>query len=216
MASVVAESSPPETRTTAGDPDSGTGSAARDVAPEQLVQLHLEADRQPVREDPVRKLPGLELPVARREQHLAPAVQTLQLHPRAAPLVVGAIADHELELVTCAKAMGREVESAMRLAGARRLDVDDAGHARVHRACVDGTARLERHLESGLAQVRQEGRARLLCERLAPGDAHVPGTRFPRLVHQPRHGAPLPAVERVSRVAVLAAQRATGQADEET
>ena len=57
--------------TTAGVPDSDTGSAARDVTPEHLVQLHLEADRQAVGEDPVRELAGRELLVARREQHLA-------------------------------------------------------------------------------------------------------------------------------------------------
>src|SRR6187402_3366592 len=132
MASVVAESSPPERSTTAGCPANDGLSAAGDVTPDHLVQLHLETHRKPVLEDPVGKPGRGELLKARREKHLAACVQALVEHALPAPVVVRAVADHELELVAGAQAMHRQVEVTPVLARARRLDVDDAGDARVH------------------------------------------------------------------------------------
>ncbi len=86
IASDVAESIPPESE----HDGRRSGQRALDqrpgvVAPEHLVQLHLEAHRQAVGEDPVGELAGRELLVARREQHVAAGVQALVLaQPRAA------------------------------------------------------------------------------------------------------------------------------------
>src|SRR6185436_14113601 len=88
--------------------------------------------------------------------------------------------------------------------------------AHVDLARVDRTAGLERDLEAGLAQHPEEREAAALCERLTAGDAHETRARLARLIDEPGYSAPFAAVERVGGVAVSAAQRATGQADEES
>src|SRR4029077_14800330 len=95
MARAVAESRPPESSTTAGE----RNLLPRHVAPEVLVKLDLEAHRQAVLEDPVRQLPRRLLLVARGEQHRAAGRQRELTQLRAAPLVVGAATDHELDEV---------------------------------------------------------------------------------------------------------------------
>src|SRR6478735_940627 len=95
MASTVAESSPPDSRTTARI----DGLLSRDIAPQHLVKLHLEPYGQAVGEDPVGELPCRQLLCARREQHLAARGEIARCDLRAGPLVVGSIADHELDLL---------------------------------------------------------------------------------------------------------------------
>src|SRR5690606_23413199 len=105
MASTTAESMPPDTRTTAfftcdsiasmGVP----GSAPGLVVPEDLVQLHLEAHRQAVGDDPVGQLARGQLRLAGREQHVAARMDRMLRHHPARPLVVFAAADDELHLV---------------------------------------------------------------------------------------------------------------------
>src|SRR5687768_394541 len=97
MASTAAESSPPGSRITARDVIAFLSSFAGHVAPKHLVQLKLEANRQAIGQDPVRKLARGLLLGAWREQHLAPPGKGRQFV--AAPVVVGAIADHELDLL---------------------------------------------------------------------------------------------------------------------
>ncbi len=58
----------------------------------------------------------------------------------AAPVVVRAIAKHELDLLLGPQQRQLLVAIAVRLARARCLDVDDANHARIHR--IDGIAPL--------------------------------------------------------------------------
>src|SRR5690242_21839058 len=98
IASTVAESRPPDSRTTARTGFIGTSlSFSRHVAPQDLVELELKANRQPVREDPVGELARGQLLGAGTEEHRAARRQLG--HLRAAPLVVSAIADHELDLL---------------------------------------------------------------------------------------------------------------------
>src|SRR6187455_2218958 len=95
MASTVAESSPPDSNTTART----AGLLSRDIAPQHLVKLQLEPHRQAICEDPVGELPCRQLLGARREQHLAACGKAARFDLRPAPLVVGTIADHELDLL---------------------------------------------------------------------------------------------------------------------
>src|SRR3569623_2402475 len=106
MASVTAESMPPESSTTArfcmiflSGKRSDAGLVTGHVAPQQLVQLHLQAYRQPVREYPLGQLSRRELPRDRREQHLALRRDRVLAKNAYRPVVVGAIGQHELHLV---------------------------------------------------------------------------------------------------------------------
>ena len=95
MASTVAESSPPDSNTTAGL----RYSFARDIAPQNLVELQLKAHRQPVGEDPFGEDPwaGLRYSSARTGSGSARTARAPQ--ERLAPLVVLARTDHEFQLV---------------------------------------------------------------------------------------------------------------------
>ena len=98
IASTVAESRPPESSTTAGFMHDGR-SLSRHVAPQHLVELQLEAHRQPVLEDPVGERRRARL--ARSSARTAPgsARQRVLAQVRLAPVVILARADHELHLI---------------------------------------------------------------------------------------------------------------------
>src|SRR5579863_7137079 len=101
-ASAVAESRPPESSTMAG---ARSTSLPRHVAPQELVQLHLQAHRQLVFEDPVGELARGQLLVARREEHGAAPGELQLRQARAAPLVVVASANDELDEVLGSQAL---------------------------------------------------------------------------------------------------------------
>src|SRR5690606_37333053 len=108
MARTTAESMPPETRATAffmgtalcgvAHCRAASGSAPRLVVPEDLVQLHLEAHRQAVGDDPVGQVARLQLALGGREQHVAACGQAVLGDHVARPLVVGTAAQPELDL----------------------------------------------------------------------------------------------------------------------
>src|SRR5215469_7159129 len=116
MARVVAESSPPDSKTTARDVDISSIMTPKQqrrnasferfrllawhVAPQVLVQLDLEAHGQAIREDPVGKIASGELLVARREEHGAALGQRQLRQLGAAPLVIVTVADDELHQVS--------------------------------------------------------------------------------------------------------------------
>src|SRR2546430_4712209 len=68
IASIVAESRPPDNNTTAADPST---LPSRHIAPQVFVQLNLQAHRQPVLEYPVGERARRELLMTRRKQHRA-------------------------------------------------------------------------------------------------------------------------------------------------
>ena len=104
----------------------------------------------------------LDLSPARREQHLAAESGRVLPHDVARPLVVRAIADHDLDGVV--RREQRQVLPAIArfLARGRRFEVDHTRHARVDVRDVDGSAGLERHAETRVAEPREQcGAARL-------------------------------------------------------
>jgi hypothetical protein len=67
---------------------------------------------------------------------------------------------------------------------------------------------------TGIAKALQQGQTALLRQGFAPGDADVVHPEGGHALAQGVHGLALAAVERISRVAIAAAQGATGQAHE--
>jgi hypothetical protein len=208
MASTTAESMPPESRTTAGF----TGQ--RLVVPQELVQLHLEPHRQPVRHDPVGQRARVELVLARREQHLAAFVQAVLGEHRARPVVVGPVAQHELDLVVRRQQFDVRPQVAIDFAGTRRLEVEHPRHPRVDLADADRSRGFQRHRMAGVAQPPQQPDAALLRQRLATGHADMAHALALYLGEDLVDRPPAATVEGVGGVAVLAAQRAAGQAHE--
>src|SRR3984893_263116 len=211
IASTVAESRPPDNNTTAREPST---LLPRHVAPEIFMQLDLQAHRQPVLEYPVGELARRELLMTRRKQHRAAGGKGELAQLAATPLVVAAAADHELDQVPRAQPRQLLIAVAPFLAGTRRLDVDDFRHTRIDTRERHGAAGFQRDPQAGIAQQGQQLRAALLRERFASGHTHE---RRAELAH-PRHDRlrlpPLAAVEGVGGVAILAAQRAAGEAHE--
>src|ERR1700722_880341 len=167
MASTVAESSPPESNTTAGF--TPRASLARYIAPQHLVELQLEAHRQTVGQDPIGERGRRYLRVARREQHLAPLAQGMLLEICLAPVVVLARADHELHLVARGEQSEVPLEISRRLARPRSLHIDHAGNPGVDAGNARCTARLERYPIPRFAQAAQQLYAVRLGQRLSAG-----------------------------------------------
>src|SRR5947207_9142581 len=211
IASTVAESRPPDNNTTAADPST---LLSRHVAPQVFVQLDLQAHRQPVLEYPVCELARRELLMTRRKQHRAAGREGELAQLGATPLVVAAAADHEFHQVPRAQPRQLLIAVAAFLARTRRLDVDDFGHPRIDACERHRAAGFQRHPQAGIAQHGQQLRAALLRERLASGHTDI---RRAELAY-PRHDRiqlpPLPAVEGIGGVAILAAQRAAREAHE--
>src|SRR5215469_14788135 len=228
MARVVAESSPPESKTTARgldicsiialirQPRNASFEHFRlpswHVAPQVLVQLDLEAHRQAIREDPVGEITRGELLVARRKEHGAALRQCHLAELCAAPLVIATVADDELHQVMRREARQLLVAIASFLARAGSLDVHDLHHPRIDVCQCHRAAGLERYPQARIAQRRKQRRAPLLGERLAAGDAYVARGVFLHPRYYRRQLPPLPAVKRISGVAVLTAQWTAGEA----
>src|SRR5262249_16426251 len=167
-----------------------------------------------VGEHPVGGRPRGQLLVARREGHRAARRKRQLAHARPAPLLVAAIADHELHLIVGGELGELAVAVAPLLARAGRLDVDDLDDARIDLGEGHGAAGLERDAESRVTHAFKEPEAALLRERPAAGPAYVARAKPPPPLEDRLLLPPLAAVEGIGRVAVLAAQRAAGEAHE--
>ena len=170
QASAVAESRPPESSTTARAPISARAHCPRDTCAAGSGSAPAGGPRESSR-------PACGREVARGSARTAPdsarpAAATLEL--AAAPLVVGAIAQHELDLLLRPQQRQLLVAVALLLARAGRLDVHDADDARIHllRSPSRRWSRARRGSPasaSALSSARQLG-----CASGSPaGDAHV-------------------------------------------
>src|SRR6266540_2485482 len=188
--------------------------AARFRAPEHLVDLEREPGVEAALEEPAREVLRVHLPPRRREQHRHPLLETVAPNHVRGPAEVLLGADDELHLVMRHEAIEvREVGGD--LAGAGRLHVHDPdrrGRKHVERPLAVG---LYRDLVARGDELLGEARKVLLQERLAAGEEDEP-----RRVSRHRRddlvtGHVRPAVERVCRVAVAAAQVAAREAYED-
>src|SRR6266404_3002467 len=211
IASTVAESRPPDNNTTAAD---ASTLLPRHIAPQVFVQLDLQAHRQPVLEYPVGELARRELLMTRRKQHRAAGREGEVAQLGATPFVVAAAADHELHQVPRAQPRQFLIAVAALLAGTGRLDVDDFGHTRIDARERYRAAGFQRHPQAGIAQHGQQRRAALLRQRLASGHACVRRAELAYPRDDRVRFPPLPAVEGIGSVAILAAQRAAREAHE--
>jgi len=107
------------------------------VIPQQFVQLHLVAHRQALGHDPVGEFAGRDLGVARREQHVAGIGEAVLGDDVARPVEIGAIADHELDLVM--RGQQRQVLPAIarRFQRTGRLDIEHPRNAGINVRDVD-------------------------------------------------------------------------------
>ena len=117
------------------------------------------------------------------------------LERRATPVVVGAIADHEFDLLLRAQQRQLVVAIAVLLARAGCLDVDDPHHARID--CIDrhGAAGLERYPIAGIGQRAQQlhdrlsaPEARRRSRRRSGRRAHAPAREWHRAPTSRRRG----------------------------
>src|SRR5690606_39125725 len=184
------------------------------IAPEILVQLNLKAHGEPLVEYPLRELARFELTGARAEQDRATLVQSARKHELARPFEIRAIADDELHLLLGTQQLEIFQSIARGFPASRRLHVDDTDHSRVDVRHVHRAARFERDAIAGIAEAHEQRKATFLRERLASGHADMARAEG---VYALRYGVdrhPLAAMERVRSIAVLAAERTTGEANE--
>src|SRR2546423_7042676 len=211
IASTVAESRPPDNNTTAAD---AVTLLPGHIAPQVFVQLDLQAHRQPVLEYPVGELARRELLMTRRKQHRTAGRKGELAQLAATPLVVAAPADHELHQVPRAQPRQLLIAVAVFLAGTGRLDVDDPRHARIDAPERHRATGFQRDPQAGIAQHGQQLRAALLRQGFASGHTDVRGAELAYPRHDRLRLPPLAAVESISGVAILAAQRAAREAHE--
>src|SRR5215470_6277115 len=152
--------------------------------------------------------------MARGEEHGATGGQRELRQFGAAPFVIAAVADHELNEIMSAEARELFVTITPFLARAGRLDIDDLDHSWVDLCQRHRAARLERHPQARIAQRGEKRDATLLRERFASGNADVTRRVFTHPCQDRRQLPPLPSFEGISGVAVLAPQRASREPHE--
>ena len=89
----------------------------------------------------------------------------------ARPLVVGAVGNDEFQFVALPQVLDVLPAVLRDLAGAGRLQVDDARDTRVDRGNVERARGFERDVATGVAQRAEQREAAGLRQRLAAGDA---------------------------------------------
>src|ERR1700733_482159 len=185
-----------------------------DIAPKIFVQLDLESYRELVRQDPFRQVLRMQLFVVGREQHLATACQSMLAGHCPRPLVVGAIADHELHLVGTAQCRDVLHEVPVHLPRAWGLQIHDAHHTRVQRGDGHGAAGLDGHGMAGVTEAGEQPQAVLLRQGFTAGDSDMLRAILRHFSKDFVEAPPIAAVESVGRVAVAATQGTPGQAHE--
>jgi len=177
------------------------------------MQLQLQAHRQIVRDHPISQVASVQVMVAWRKQHLAGAsVQTVLDQLGIRPVVVVAGTDDELDLVVGREQLDVLVAVTMRFLGVGGLEVDHAAYAGVNGRDVQGATGLQGNLVAGITQLLEQGYGIGLCQGLATRDADITRPVTGHLLKDVFKGAHGAAAEGVGAVAVLATQRATGEA----
>src|SRR5258706_1500614 len=190
------------------------GLAPRLLAPELLMQLRLQTHRQLVAQYPVGEPAGFEFAVRRRKQYRTNRSKIPFVEQQFRPRVVSFVEQHELDFVALVQVPEIAPRVLRRLARARRLDIEYARDAGIHRRDVDRAARFEGHRIAAFAQRRQERVTVLLRERLAAGDRDKTCAIVRRRIEHRCYRHRVAAVKGVRGIAVAAAQRAARKAYE--
>src|SRR5215472_11692548 len=107
--------------------------------PDVLVNLDLQAHRNPISQDPFGECRGLQGSEHRAHQDGVHApVEVARANRGARPLIVGAIGQHELDFVTRAQVLEVAPQVAIAFPAARAFEVHDLDDARVEAAHIDG------------------------------------------------------------------------------
>ena len=137
------------------------------------MKLELEAYRQTVVQDPLSQVSRGQSVRRGGEEHGADPVQMELRHPGGRPVIVGLVADNELDLVPPGQALQISPTVPFVFARGRSLDVHDLDDAWIHTADIEGACRLQRDSVSGITQRDEKRRAVALGEGLATGHADV-------------------------------------------
>ncbi len=132
----------------------------------------------------------------------------------AAPLVVGAIADHELDLVVPTQQLQFMEQVARCFTRSRGFHIHHACHAWVDGGHGHRAAGFQRYLVAGIAKPGQQWQTVRLRKRLATGYAHVCRTQAGDLLQNRIERHPRTAGKCIAGVAVLTPQRAASQPHE--
>src|SRR4029453_12584729 len=163
IAAAVYESSPPLSRTTASD-------TACVRTPDVLVQLQLDAHRQPVGEHPFRQRLWIEDAVHRRQMNgRGTANELVSCDDGGGDPVIGAILDDELDLVLRTQSLQVRPVVLAGLAAARALHVEDCHDLGRHSLRAAMTASLEQDGLAAFEQSLHKGIHLLLQQWLATG-----------------------------------------------
>src|SRR5687768_12325164 len=176
-ADAVAESRPPESRTTARRSRAGgdVSDTARLRCPDVLVELELQAHRQGRVQDPARQLLRIQDAMRWRKQHGRDAIhEVMPGHDVVCVVEVRAIRDHELHFVVRAQRVEIRPVHAAGLATPRTLHVDDLPDRVRHGIERDVPAGFEQDLVALVEQTLHQRAGVLLQQRLAAGQLDEP------------------------------------------
>src|SRR5450631_4558375 len=149
--------------------------------------------------------------MAWRKKYAAARVELKVTQLRNTPVIVRAAADDKFDEIFRCQTRKLIIAVARLLTRTWRLDINDQHHALINTRKRHRAARLKRDPIAVRAELLQELCAAFLRERFAARHADVTGAK---LSYARKNGGQLPpitAVEGVSGVAVLAAQRTAGE-----
>ncbi|MNM93790.1 hypothetical protein D3C81_1061740 [compost metagenome] len=153
--------------------------------------------------------------VAWREQHFAGTFFQAVLNELGhRPVIVFTRADDELDLIVAGQQFDVLVTVAVHFFRAWGLEVDDAADPGIDPGNIQGTTGLQRNVVTGVTQLLEQRDSVGLGQRFATGYADITRLEASDLFEDRIKGADTAAAERVLAVAVLATQRAAGEANE--
>ncbi len=116
-------------------------------APDDLVKLKVQANGEPVLEDPCHQIRGGKLIPGRREEYGTPALEGEAANPIAGPFIIASVKENELQFVVLRELVEIGSEEPMGLPTGWGFHVDDSPYPRVQPFDADGTVGFDLDVE---------------------------------------------------------------------
>lgn len=188
--------------------------------PDELVELHLNPDREAILQRPISEVPKMEITPYRGENEgshcpLAdPAMELAVPNYTTGPVVVCPILEDELHFVPIREVVKVGPEILALFPGAGTLQVHDLVDSRVQWRHVYGSGRLYENGKSSFQEFRSKSEGVGVDQGFATGDLHQTATEALYPLQDPRERGFFPTVEGVLGVTPDAAKGASSKSNE--
>lgn len=207
---------------------SGRSDAAGLRVPDEFVHLQLHAHLESIRENPLRQLVGgerlasqdfesLRLFERRRHQNGGRAShQIMGFNHLSGPDIIGAVGEHEFDLIRRSQIFEILHPISIELAGSRSLQIEDSDDSWITGADVHGIGRFNQNGPAGITEFGHQGKDGFLSQRFSAGKFDQRAVDRQYLFLEILDGDLFALLEGIFSIAIVTSQGASCEPHEDT